>query len=371
VHIERLWNREGGSMRDAENDSGTVPEATALLDHVNNATSSHALADTAERVGRMMLAMHGKGRDAAAIAGAVSRVGRAVAERLLTLAEARMGSAPVAYAFVVAGSQARDEQVAGSDQDNGLILADDYSPDRHGAYFRNLAETLCNDLAQAGYRHCPGDIMATNPRWRLTLSQWQRQFSGWIERADPEALLRIGIFFDLRAVRDDAGLLPKLHDGVLEQTRDSTLFQARLAAVALGFRPAMGWLGRLRFRNDGKRRSMDLKRGAITPVVDLARVHALALGESAVSTRERLDKAEVAGLVSNSDARHLRAAFDQVSTLRIGHQCRRIRAGEFPDYRLRADELDGAQARRLKHALTTITRAQQAMARRYQAEAFL
>jgi len=357
-------------MPDADRATGNAPEVLALLDHVNHASDVRSLADTASRLGKMMLKLHERGTASADISLATSRVGRAVTDRLLVLAEQRLGPPPVAYAFVVAGSQARSEQIAGSDQDNGMILSDDYLGERHASYFKQLAKQVCSGLVEAGYRSCPGDIMAINPHWRRPLVDWRQRFGQWIERADPDALLKSSIFFDLRCIHGDRQLLDHLRNEVLNETRSSTLFQARLAAVALGFRPALGWFGRLRFEHRETRQTMNLKRHGITPVVDLARVHALALGEAALPTRDRLMAAASRDLISADDAEDLIGAFDRVGSLRIAHQCRRIRAGERPDYRLRADEIGRNERKALQRALVTIRNAQQAMARRYQAEAF-
>ncbi len=54
----------------------------------------------------------------------VTAVTDAITIRLLQLAEARLGPPPVAYAWVAAGSQARNEQTAHSDQDNCMVLDD-------------------------------------------------------------------------------------------------------------------------------------------------------------------------------------------------------------------------------------------------------
>ena len=55
--------------------------------------------------------------------------------------------------------------------------------------------------------------MARNPRWCLSLPEWERVFAGWIDRGDPESLLAASIFFDFRPLwgrsRDGGGTAPR------------------------------------------------------------------------------------------------------------------------------------------------------------------
>jgi CBS domain-containing protein len=104
----------------------------------------------------------------------VTAITDALTVRLLQLGEARLGPAPVDYVWVAAGSQARSEQTAKSDQDNCLILDDAYQPAEHGEYFKALSKWVCDGLDACGYIHCPGDMMAMNDTWRQPLSQWAR-----------------------------------------------------------------------------------------------------------------------------------------------------------------------------------------------------
>ncbi|MGX8249623.1 DUF294 nucleotidyltransferase-like domain-containing protein, partial [Escherichia coli] len=96
----------------------------------------------------------------------ISGIGRAFSQRLLELAEQKLGPPPVPYCFMVAGSMARDEQLLLTDQDNALVLDDSFDPDEHDAYFAELAQFVSDGLAACGYSYCKGGIMATNPKWR-------------------------------------------------------------------------------------------------------------------------------------------------------------------------------------------------------------
>ena len=56
----------------------------------------------------------------------ITAITDAITSRLLQLGEAQLGPAPVDYVWVAAGSQARNEQSAKSDQDNCMVLDDAY-----------------------------------------------------------------------------------------------------------------------------------------------------------------------------------------------------------------------------------------------------
>ncbi|MFB1017195.1 MAG: DUF294 nucleotidyltransferase-like domain-containing protein, partial [Burkholderiaceae bacterium] len=78
----------------------------------------------------------------------------ALTTRLIELAQAQLGPAPVPFAGVAAGSQGRSEQTARTDQDNCLVLDNSYDPAQHGTYFAALATFVCDGLHACGYVYC-------------------------------------------------------------------------------------------------------------------------------------------------------------------------------------------------------------------------
>ena len=349
-----------------------IPRADALLRSINEAGDASGVAACARSLPSLLAELDKDGHAALDIVAAISTCGERIGVRLLQLAEQELGRPPVPYAFAVAGSLARSEQILGSDQDNVLVLSDDYCKDHHDKYFAELSEKICHQLADCGYRLCPGDIMASNPRWRMSLGDWQGHFRRWIDEPEPGALLRLCIFFDLRAIYGDAGLVEALRSDFLIRTRASPLFQAHLAAAALHFRPASGWFGRLRFKRDEQGRArMNLKKHAITPLVDLARTLTLAKGLDVVGTLERLHALASQNPADSDRIQKLKRAFETASALRIAHQARRVRANQCPDYRIIRDELSDDDERALKKAFRRINNAQQALTRQFRAEAFL
>ena len=72
-----------------------------------------------------------------------------------------------------------DEHILWQGRPDGLRLAKEaWGLNWVLAYFAALAEFVCDGLDTCGYFYCPGDMMASNPRWRQPLRVWQGYF-GW------------------------------------------------------------------------------------------------------------------------------------------------------------------------------------------------
>lgn len=298
----------------------------------------------------------------------ITSVTDAFTVRLIQLAERQLGPAPVPYVWVAAGSQARMEQAARTDQDNCLVLSDDYRPEQHGEYFRAFSKFVCDGLDACGYVHCPGEIMAMTDKWRQPKSRWQQYFTQWINKPEPMALMLTSVFFDLRAVHGETELLDGLRQEVLGRTRGHTLFLAHMVSNALKQRPPLGLFGQITTSRGGEHpRSVDLKHGGVVPIVDLARIYALAGGLAPVNTQDRLEVAAQSGEVSPQAARDLVDALEFIAGLRIDHQTRQIADGQAPDNHLKLEELSSFERGTLRDAFGVVQKLQAVLAQRYQA----
>jgi CBS domain-containing protein len=264
--------------------------------------------------------------------------------RVVRDGEAALGPPPCPYALLVLGSGARREPTLRSDQDHALVLADDPPADA-GGWFANLAEHLAATLERCGLPRCPGDVMATNPAKRLPRRAWQRQFAGWIEEPDEDALLDAAICFDFRQLHGDLDAEAALRP-VIRQAAGNRRFLGRLARAALRRRPPLGFLRQLRGDHAGR---VDLKAHGTAPVVDLARLLALEAGSAELDTVARLRAASERGTVGRTAA-DLAAAFEYLQQVRLRHQAGRLQAGAAPDDVIALADLGALQRRWLKDA---------------------
>ncbi len=337
-----------------------------LAADIHRQDTVETLAEVAGRLPLLVQNLAAAGASAERTQRIVTGIADALAIRLLELAELKFGSPPVDYAWVVAGSQARGEFTIASDQDNALILDDAYDAARDGAYFEALARFVCDGLAACGQPHCPGDVMATNPEWREPLSNWQARFAHWIDNPDPTALMHGCTFFDIRHVYGDAALTATLRSSLLERTRGNTIFLSHLTGNALTRQPPLGF-----FRNfvlSGGRDEtgvLDLKHAGVVPIVELARVYALAGGIDEVNTRERLKAAGTTDELSESGARDLGDALTFLSDTRFRHQARQLEAGIEPDSLVAPDSLSRFERGHLKDAFAIVRTMQRSLAQRF------
>lgn len=277
----------------------------------------------------------------------------AVRRRVVALVEEESGPPPTAYSWVVLGSAAREEEALAADQDHALVLEED----GHDAWFAGFAARVTETLEQCGLPRCPGDVMATNPHWRLTVDQWRTTFAEWAREPGSDAVLGVAIFYDMRHLTGEVRLTEAVRRSSTSSM--STRLLGHLTAEALRTRPPLGFFRGLVLEKEGEHQeTLDLKRG-IAAVVQLARVHALRAGSSTVSTRGRLEAAVAAGILDTETAADLRDALELMTYRRFHHQVQQLRNGQRPDNRIAPDALTDRQRRHLRDAFAIVRAAQQ------------
>jgi len=342
-----------------------APHPLRLVRDIQRAADVDEVARLTRQGPGLLAGLAMQGSDVIAVGRIASLLTDACTRRLLSLAEAELGAAPMAWAWLAFGSQARMEQGLISDQDNGLLLAEE--PDEAAAgYFLKLATIVCDGLDAAGYVYCAGDVMATKA-WRMSLGRWQRTFDGWINEPDPQSVMNSSIFFDLRGVAGDHGLAETLRQRVLDRARESRIFLRFLAAESIGHTPPVGLFRQfLKEERDGEGKGINLKKRGVIPIVDLARVRALEGGLEAVHTEERIRSSAAAGGMNERDADDLVHAFRFIGNVRLRHQVRLHEQGQTPNHLVDPDELSGLHRRYLRSAFGIVRQAQKALAQRYQ-----
>ncbi len=339
-----------------------------VVSNIFAAESVDALAALREDVVASFIRLVNEDANSSMIGGSMAAIGRSFKQRLLELAEAKLGPPPVPYCFIALGSMAREEQLLVTDQDNGLILDNRFNEQEHDDYFKALARFVCDGLDRCGYPYCKGDIMATNKQWRQPYNKWKSYFNQWIERPTPESLLNSNIFFDLDGVYGKSEWAEELNRLIQHKAHKHPLFLASMTRNALRRTPPLGFFKDFVMESDGRHsNTIDMKKRGTSPISDLVRIHALEIGSSKTNTYTRLNDVIRSKILPKGRGEDLRDAMELIAMVRIRHQAMDVEQGIDPDNNIEPDNLSEFERKHLKDAFEVVTNAQRYLKYRYQA----
>ena len=340
-------------------------EPLSLVRAINRAHDIKDLSIAAEGIPALVVRLIESDVRAVEVGKIITTLSDSITRRLLFLSEQKYGAPPCKYAWLAFGSQARQEQVLGSDQDNGLLLPDATTAEE-AAYFEAFSGFVNDGLDACGMPYCPGDIMARNEKWRLTLKGWKDCFSHWIEEPSPKAVMHSSIFFDMRHIAGDATLTRGLRDYVLDRAQSNTIFLAMMCENALLHSPPLGFFKTFVLESDGDHNNtLELKKRGTIPIVDIARNYSLSAGLKPLNTIERLQAMAQAGVMSREMAYSLIDAHEFIAGIRLEAQGKQFRAGLKVDNYLDPTELSPLVRHQIKDAFHVVRDAQSAMKMRF------
>lgn len=333
-----------------------------LVSEIAHAKTAKQMAEVTGRIPQLLVQLVAGGNRHEVVTRLITDIADTATRRLLALAEAKLGPAPVPYLWLACGSQGRQEQTGVSDQDNCLLLDDTVSDAQRVGYFAAMAKFVCDGLNTCGYVYCPGDMMASNPRWCQPVSVWRGYFDGWIRSPDSEAQMLASVMFDLRPIGGSNHLFDDLQEDTLKAASRNSIFVAHMVSNSLKHTPPLGLLrGLATIRSGEHKNELDLKHNGVVPVVDLGRIYALQGPFGEVNTRARLEAARDAHVLSESGARDLMDAYDLIAEVRLEHQAEQIKAGDAPDNYLSPANLSDFERSHLRDAFVVIKSLQSAL----------
>jgi CBS domain-containing protein len=275
--------------------------------------------------------------------------------KLITFFQQTHGKAPLRFCWLVYGSQAREDQTMGSDQDNALLLEKDPS-DEQDRYFEAMSEYVCMGLGKCGIKLCEGNIMASNPKLRLSLASAVKEAQRWVRNPSGQAILDFNIFLDARAAAGDTTLFEQLQ-AKRKPLLQQSIFLAALARSANEASVPLSMFQKFVYaKNVEYKDSIDLKISAVAIINNLVRLYALNMGLTMPGTVARLKNLSVDSGLSDKDRKNLIDIWLFLNRLRWRHQL----TNEVKDNLIRVSDLSSIEKHQLKAAFQAIHRAQQA-----------
>ena len=347
-----------GMSRSLDTDGRSLIEA---IEHADDETAAVA---AARELPLGVCALVASGADATKVGRVVGSSIDALTRRLLGFAVADLGEAPVPWAWLALGSEARLEQALHTDQDHALA----YDPGNRAAeeldpYFAQLAEHVTAGLESAGIPRCNGDAMAVHPGLRRSVDSWADAYRKWMSDPSMDGSILSSIAFDFRQVEGSLDVEPELHAVMATAPRAYPQFLRHLTRRALDRKPPTGF--RRNFVVEGKGEHagrLDIKRGGVAIVANIARAYSVASGRFEKGTLDRLHAAEATGQIDADRRQALEEAFRLLWQIRLQHQVRQVENGDTPDDFVDPEHLGPIARLGLKEAFRIVGSEQQMLA---------
>ncbi len=337
-----------------------------ILERENEqANSIEQLQQIQTRKPKIVKAMLESSRNVNYVTKTLSSIHDSSVERIMHFAYEEIGPPPSPFVFVVMGSQGRQEPTLLADQDNGIIFeSNDQDTEKVQQYFLDLGSRVTEGLYKLGNNYCAGNVMASNPFWCKSLEKWKIDFNKWVISPEPENLLDLSIFFDLRAVVGETRLVQDLRKHVFLSLQDRNDFFYLYAKETHNLSPQVKGLGGI-FMGltslDAGDRVLNLK-DLLMPITGFARLYALSNFLPTTHTLERVNILAEKGVIPNETSEELVSAYEFLMQLRLKNQVMQTNEDETPDNTIRTGNLSDLQKNRIREVLSQISALQKRIA---------
>ncbi len=285
-----------------------------------------------------------------------------ILDKLLTLLQEQMGTPPVPFCWLLMGSEGRKEQTFRTDQDNAIVYRDpeDEALARQAEeYFEEFGNAAIEHLENCGYPRCPGDIMASNPKWRASLEKWTGYFDHWIDAPEPKEVLHASIFFDFRPGFGDGTMADKLRQHIVDRTEQQQIYLLHMARDYMAHRVPLSFFKNFIVEKNGEHKNkLDIKRNGLMPIVNFGRILALRHGIRETNTIARLQVLADRGHISGELCSMASDAYELQMQMRFVHQLKQLENGVQPDNYIDPARLSDLEKYMLKDAFGVIERLQ-------------
>ena len=285
--------------------------------------------------------------------------------RLIQMAEEHFGDVPCDFAWIVAGSHARNEIHMLSDQDNAIILSDEATASDR-LYFQQLSMWVCNALDACGFPLCTGKFMAVNPKWCQPLRVWKEYYKKWVTNPEYDCLLNVSVFLETRWLYGNQTFNTELQEYLFTTIDNSSGFLPSLVNDSISVNPPLGIFNSLVLEKTGSHsNTLNIKKFALTLIVDLARIYGLSSGSKQMETTARFTHAYEQKILSEDMLKNVLGAFRFITQIRLSHQLVELKDGREPNNHIDPNVFGSFERKHLKDAFRIISTLQESAKLRF------
>jgi len=324
-----------------------------ILREIDYAQDVNELKKIYDKIPVLVNALLESGNKTELITHIITSVSDAMTNRIITFALEDHGDPPCRFAFVALGSEGRKEQTIATDQDNAIIFEDvgEENVQNIKNYFLSFAETVNNHLAHVGYELCIGEIMAKNPKYTLSLSDWKKQFTGWINTPEAQNIIDTAVFFDFRCIYGDNFFTDELRKHINLLIDKKAIFVYHLAQTVIQYRSPLNIFGNIA-GDDSE--IFDIKK-ILVPVITFIKVFSLQRKIAETNTLQRLEQLLNQNVVQKPMYEELKQAYNFLMGLRFHTQTNALKEFRKPDNTLNIKNLTEIEKSTLKKVFSLIS----------------
>lgn len=293
----------------------------ALISEIENGETVGKIIESLNRLPGIIIEMSKRDSNPQSLRHLIGKVYETAIRRFIDISLKKSDIPPVSFSFLSLGSNARREMTMFSDQDNALVFSDveEKNIQKTRLFFLTLARSISSMLEKAGYPLCPGGIMAMNPKWCLSISEWKTYFSNCILKATPDTILEVNVFMDMRSVYGEKTLADELQCTISDLSKRRPEFFMHYAQNCLLYKPPLNLFGGIKSESKRGLKTINVK-DALKPIELFARIYALKNEVTRTGTIARL-KSLLESKVLKADTYHeMVYVFDYLWRLRFENQ---------------------------------------------------
>lgn len=338
-----------------------------LVQEIESASNIEQLRIIGKKMTPMLKYAVSTNADAHSLIQLITHFNDAFTERLIYILDKHHDvRLPDGAAFLAMGSEGRGEQTLRTDQDSAIVYLDDLSPVKL-VQVKRFAEQIVSALESLGIPLCPGNMMANNPDWCHSISEWKDLTTEWLSKPSAENTVSFGVFQDLRVLHGEVSFEEELRSHIIECARLNSIFFPKMARNIVRFKPPLGMFGRLQVEKSGSGRGkIDLKKGGLFTLTRGIGLIALEAGIMGGSTWDKLARLHSMNIISDHDLDTLTESFTFLIRLRLVKQLTAATAGTEPNNMVDPMVLPDAERDRLRAAFRGVNTLISIMHSRYQ-----
>jgi CBS domain-containing protein len=327
-----------------------------LVQEIESAATIDQLRQIGKKMTGMLQYAVSTNADAHSLIQLISHFNDAFTQRLIYILDIHHDERlPAGAAYLVMGSEGRCEQTLRTDQDSAIVYRDNLSPEKL-VKIQRFSDRLVTALESVGIPLCPGNMMANNPEWCHSISEWKQLTTQWITRPTAENTVFFGVFQDMRVLHGEAAFEEELRSHIIECARLNSIFFPGMARNIVRFEPPLGMFGRLLVEKTGEAAGkIDLKKGGLFTLTRGIGLIALEAGIMGGTTWDKLSRLHHLNIVSDHDLDTLKEAFTFLVKLRLKKQIIAASTGSEPDNLVDPQELTYKERDQLRSALKGVT----------------